>query len=196
MLILFAQEMMGLVSTPRRSSYGQPWGDEQICMSSYEVRRHHTLYPGMGQGPNVSPRHHISQWEDCITIIGPIRSREIRSWSHWWIPNCHHSRWWQRQRHEHLYQESLKIREKNFLWNQCCKIRFEKWCQISHCCVVRGPLRWNIARVRCHWDHGDLMCSGDSGIQWFLAAEGVERWEARRWAAADLNEWQEMVRDN
>ena len=55
MLILFAQEMMGLVSTQRRSSYGQPWGDEEICMSSYEVCRHHTLYPGMGQGPNVSP---------------------------------------------------------------------------------------------------------------------------------------------
>ena len=40
MLILFAQEMMGLVSTQRRSSYGQPWGDEEICMSSYEVCRH------------------------------------------------------------------------------------------------------------------------------------------------------------
>ena len=49
---------MGLVSTQRRSSYGQPWDDEEICMSSYEVCRHHQVYPGMGQGPDVSPLHH------------------------------------------------------------------------------------------------------------------------------------------
>ena len=70
---IVCSEMMGLVSTQRRSSYGQPWSDEEICMSSYEVCRHHQLYPGMGQGPNVSPQLHVSQWEGCIIIYWPIR---------------------------------------------------------------------------------------------------------------------------
>ena len=154
MLILFAQRMMGLVSTQRRSSCGQPWDDEEICMSSYEVCRHQQLDGARSRCIK------LSQWQ-------PMRGRR-----HYHLTN-------QKPRNSlmitvmntslspvkvetgNIFIKKQYLTFINFSWRcrwceinkipaaslQCCKSQDrDKLCQFSQRCVVRAQLRWNPAR--------------------------------------------------